>query len=167
MHDLLEEMGKENVQQESIDDPGKRSRLWNHDEIVSVLKYNMGTRAIRSICLDMSKVEELHLNPKAFNNMQNLRFLKFYGSEHGMKVSNSDSSALRHNLRCLKRKNSNDGKKLHGFKKLKFDFYAIRHFCFHGYPAKSLPSNFNPKNLVALYMPNSKVKKLWTGNQIA
>ncbi|XP_044470285.1 disease resistance-like protein DSC1 [Mangifera indica] len=124
-----------------------------------------GTRVVRSICLDMSKVEELHLNPKAFNNMQNLRFLKFYGSEHGKKVPESDSFALHRILRWLKRENSNAGK-VHGFEKLKFDFYEIRHFCFHGYPDKSLPPNFNPKNLVALYMPNSKVEKLWTSNQV-
>ncbi|XP_044469704.1 disease resistance-like protein DSC1 [Mangifera indica] len=110
-------------------------------------------------------VEELHLNPEAFNNMQNLRFLQFYGFEHGKNVPESDSSAFRRILRWLKRENSNDGK-VHGFKKLKFDFYEIRHFCFHGYPDKSLPSNFNPKNLVALYMPHSKVEKLWTGNQV-
>ena len=41
MHDLLEEMGREIVRQESIDNPGKRSRLWDHNEIVSVLKCNM------------------------------------------------------------------------------------------------------------------------------
>ncbi|XP_044469701.1 disease resistance-like protein DSC1 [Mangifera indica] len=97
--------------------------------------------------------------------MQNLRFLKFYGFEHGKNVPESNSSALCHILRWLKRENSNDGK-VHGFEKLKFDFYEIRYFCFHGYLDKSLPSNFNPKNLVALYMPNSKVEKLWTGSQV-
>ncbi|XP_044470283.1 disease resistance protein RPV1-like isoform X2 [Mangifera indica] len=165
MHDLLEEMGREIVRQESIDNPGKRSRLWHHDEIFLLFKNNTVTRAIRSICLDMSKVEELHLNPEAFNKMPNLRFLKFYWSEHGKKVPESDSSTFRCILSWLKRENSNDGKKVHGFEKLKFDFYGLRYFCFDGYPAKSLPPNFNPKNLVALYMPNSKVKKLWTGNQ--
>ncbi|XP_044470072.1 disease resistance protein RPP2B-like [Mangifera indica] len=165
MHDLLEQMGREIVRQESIDNPGERSHLWDHEDIFSVLKNNTGTRAIRSICLDMSKVEKLHLDPEAFNNMQNLRFLKFYGFEHGKNVPESNSSALLHILRWLKRENSNDGK-VHGFEKLKFDFHPIRYFCFHGYPDKSLPSNFNPKNLVALYMPNSKVEKLWTGNQV-
>ncbi|XP_044470088.1 disease resistance protein Roq1-like isoform X2 [Mangifera indica] len=40
MHDLLEEMGRAIVQQESIDDPDKRSRLWDYEDIFSVLKYN-------------------------------------------------------------------------------------------------------------------------------
>ncbi|XP_044469747.1 protein SUPPRESSOR OF npr1-1, CONSTITUTIVE 1-like [Mangifera indica] len=85
MHDLLVEMGREIVRQESIDDPGKHSRLWDPNAIFLVLKYNMRARAIRSICLDMFEVEELHLNPKAFNNMQNLRFLKIYEFKHGKK----------------------------------------------------------------------------------
>ncbi|XP_044470065.1 disease resistance protein RPP2B-like [Mangifera indica] len=165
MHDLLEEMGRAIVQQESIDDPGKRSRLWDYADIFSVLKYNTGTRAIRSIRLDMSKVAELHLNHKAFNNMQNLRFLEFYGSEPENKVFESDSSALCHNIRLLKKHRSKDEKKVHGFEVLKFNFFELRYFCWDKYPAKSLPHNFNPKNLVALYMRYSKVKKLWTGNQ--
>ncbi|XP_044469717.1 disease resistance protein RPV1-like [Mangifera indica] len=165
MHDLLEEMGREIVQQESVDDPGKRSRLWDHKDIFSVLKHNTGTRAIRSIRLDMSKVEELHLNPKTFNKMQNLRFLEFYVSEPKNKVTESDSSTGRHNLRFLKKNSSKEGKKVHGFEKLKSDFSELRYFCWHGYSAKSLPPNFNPKNLVALHMHNSKVKQLWTGNQ--
>ena len=40
MHDLLEAMGREIVRQESIDDPGKRSRLWHHKDIHHVLTRN-------------------------------------------------------------------------------------------------------------------------------
>ncbi|XP_044469726.1 disease resistance protein RUN1-like [Mangifera indica] len=175
MHDLLEEMGRAIVQQESIDDPDKRSRLWDYEDIFSVLKYNtliniysldyQGTRAIRSIRLNTSKVAEFHLNHKAFNNMQNLRFLEFYGSEPEKNVFESDSSALCHNIRLLKKHRSKDEKKVHGFEVLKFSFSELKYFCWDKYPAKSLPPNFNPKNLVALYMRYSKVKKLWTGNQ--
>ena len=102
--------------------------------------YYQGTRTIRSIHFDMSKVSELPLYPKAFDNMPNLRFLEFNGSKHE--------------------------KKVHGFEVLTYDFSELRYFCWDGYPAKSLPPNFNPKNLVALCMRNSKVKKLWTGNQV-
>jgi len=38
LHDLIEDMGKEIVRQESIREPGERSRLWCHDDIVHVLK---------------------------------------------------------------------------------------------------------------------------------
>ena len=38
MHDILQEMGREVARQESREDPNKRSRLWDHDEICDVLK---------------------------------------------------------------------------------------------------------------------------------
>ncbi|PRQ24074.1 putative winged helix-turn-helix DNA-binding domain-containing protein [Rosa chinensis] len=39
MHDLLEEMGKDKVLQESTE-PGKRSRLWHHKDVQDVLTEN-------------------------------------------------------------------------------------------------------------------------------
>ncbi|XP_020970798.1 TMV resistance protein N isoform X6 [Arachis ipaensis] len=49
MHDLLEEMGKNIVFQESPNDPGKRSRLWSQDDISRALTQNKGTEAIQAI----------------------------------------------------------------------------------------------------------------------
>jgi hypothetical protein len=40
MHDLLREMGYEIVRQESLDEPGKRSRLWLPNDINCVLSKN-------------------------------------------------------------------------------------------------------------------------------
>lgn len=40
MHALLQEMGREIVRRESPNDPGKRSRLWFHEDIHNVLKKN-------------------------------------------------------------------------------------------------------------------------------
>jgi hypothetical protein len=40
LHDLIEDMGKEVVRQESIKEPGERSRLCCQDDIVRVLKEN-------------------------------------------------------------------------------------------------------------------------------
>jgi hypothetical protein len=40
MHDLLQEMGKEIVRQESPEEPGKRSRLWFHEDARHVLQEN-------------------------------------------------------------------------------------------------------------------------------
>lgn len=41
MHDLLQAMGRQIVQQESPNIPGRRSRLWFHEDIVHVLTENM------------------------------------------------------------------------------------------------------------------------------
>ncbi|KDO40701.1 hypothetical protein CISIN_1g0007801mg, partial [Citrus sinensis] len=40
MHDILQEMGRQIVRQESEKEPGKRSRLWDPKEISRVLKHN-------------------------------------------------------------------------------------------------------------------------------
>ncbi|CAI0432357.1 unnamed protein product [Linum tenue] len=40
MHPLLRDMAREIVRQESPDDPGRRSRLWSHDDSISVLREN-------------------------------------------------------------------------------------------------------------------------------
>jgi hypothetical protein len=41
MHDLLQDMGREIVRQESHKEPGKRSRLWFHEDVRYVLEENM------------------------------------------------------------------------------------------------------------------------------
>ncbi|CAN0920532.1 Disease resistance protein RUN1 [Linum grandiflorum] len=40
MHPLLREMAREIIRQESPEDPGRRSRLWSHDDAISVLREN-------------------------------------------------------------------------------------------------------------------------------
>ncbi|MED6144821.1 hypothetical protein PIB30_019065 [Stylosanthes scabra] len=52
MHDLLEEMGKHIVIQESPNDPSKRSRLQSYEDINFVLTQNKGTEATHCIVGD-------------------------------------------------------------------------------------------------------------------
>ena len=40
LHDLIEDMGKEIVRQQSLKVPGERNRLWFHEDIVQVLEDN-------------------------------------------------------------------------------------------------------------------------------
>ncbi|KAL6130689.1 hypothetical protein ACLB2K_069068 [Fragaria x ananassa] len=40
MHDLIQEMGREIVRQESTKDPGRRSRLWYYEDVLQVLAQN-------------------------------------------------------------------------------------------------------------------------------
>jgi hypothetical protein len=44
LHDLIECMGKEIVRQESPKEPGKRSRLWFHKDVIEVLEENLVSR---------------------------------------------------------------------------------------------------------------------------
>ncbi|KAK2421656.1 TMV resistance protein N [Trifolium repens] len=59
LHDLIEDMGKEIVRQESPNEPGKRSRLWFHEDIFQVLEKNSGTSQIKIIHLNFPQAEEI------------------------------------------------------------------------------------------------------------
>ncbi|KAH1260072.1 TMV resistance protein N [Glycine max] len=143
MHDLIQEMGWNIVQQESIEDPGRRSRLWDPEEVYDVLKYNRGTEAVEGIILDLSKIEDLHLSFNSFRKMSNIRFLKFY---FGGEWSSRCKIYLPMNgLETLSDK--------------------LRYLHWHGYCLESLPSTFSAKFLVELAMPYSNLQKLWDGVQ--
>ncbi|KAI9087893.1 hypothetical protein K1719_030223 [Acacia pycnantha] len=75
MHDLIQDMGREIVRQESTLDPGKRSRLWFDEDIVRVLEENEGTEKIQVIMLHSCKYKEVRWSGVAFEKMKNLRIL--------------------------------------------------------------------------------------------
>ncbi|KAL2951430.1 hypothetical protein AAZX31_19G049800 [Glycine max] len=77
LHDLIEDMGKEIVRKESPREPGKRSRLWLHTDIIQVLEENKGTSQIEIICTDFSLFEEVEIewDANAFKKMENLKTL--------------------------------------------------------------------------------------------
>ncbi|KAM5549840.1 hypothetical protein ABKV19_000993 [Rosa sericea] len=75
MHDLLQEMGWEIVRRESRDEPGKRSRLWSHEDIHNMLEKNEGTKAIHGMVMQLPKLEIAYWNPEAFSNLSHLRLL--------------------------------------------------------------------------------------------
>ncbi|KAL5845650.1 hypothetical protein ACOSQ3_009174 [Xanthoceras sorbifolium] len=113
MHDLLQEMGREIIRQESIKHPGKRSRLWYHEDIYHVLTKNMGTEAIKGISLDLSKSKDMHLNPHAFAKMHKLKIFELHNS-------------------CYKETDCN---KVHDFQGLESEFTELTYLHWHGYPS--------------------------------
>ncbi|XP_044475280.1 disease resistance protein RPV1-like [Mangifera indica] len=141
MHDLIQEMGWEIVRQESINKLGQRSRLWHHDDVYHVLKKNLGTDEIRGMLFNMAEMTEIDLKSHAFSKMTNLRVL------------------------VVKHISSRDDNKIHGFDSIEFDFSELECLCWNYYPFKSLPSEFDPDNLVVLKMQNNNLKRLWTGSK--
>ncbi|KEH26858.1 disease resistance protein (TIR-NBS-LRR class) [Medicago truncatula] len=76
LHDLIEDMGKEVVRQESPKEPGERSRLWCQDDIVNVLKENTGTSKIEMIYMNFPSEESvIDKKGKAFKKMTRLKTL--------------------------------------------------------------------------------------------
>ncbi|XP_020229206.1 disease resistance protein RPP2A [Cajanus cajan] len=144
MHDLIQQMGQEIVHQESIKDPGRRSRLWKHDEVYEVLKYNKGTYDVEGIILNLDTLtEDLCLSFDCLAKMANVRFLKIhkvrYWDEYKFNLY------LPHGLKSLSNK--------------------LRYLRWDGFCLESLPSNFCAEQLVELHISLSKVKRLWDGVQ--
>ncbi|XLS56126.1 hypothetical protein HN51_005881, partial [Arachis hypogaea] len=76
MHDLLEEMGKLIVIQESPDDASKRSRLWCYEDVDFVLTQKKETEATHSIVLHKVNMKtEGYRRDLSFSNMCKLKLL--------------------------------------------------------------------------------------------
>ncbi|KAJ9676203.1 hypothetical protein PVL29_024951 [Vitis rotundifolia] len=84
--------------------------------------------------------------------MNRLRLLKVYNSKN---IS-----------RNFKDTSNMENCKVNFSKDFKFCYHDLRCLYFYGYSLKSLPNDFNPKNLVELSMPYSRIKQLWKGIKV-
>ncbi|KAK3430978.1 hypothetical protein EUGRSUZ_E02199 [Eucalyptus grandis] len=75
VHDLIQAMGKDIVNQECRDDPRRRSRLWLYDDVADVLSRDMGDCPIKAIVLQLIKSTEMCISRDAFTKMRRLRLL--------------------------------------------------------------------------------------------
>lgn len=100
-----------------------------------------GVEDIEAIFLDIFNLD-FFVKPNAFKNMHNLRFLKIYnsnpGKHQGLRIRRALES-LPNELRLLHWENC---------------------------PMQSLPYDFDPRHLVKLSMPYSKLQKLWGGPKV-
>ncbi|XP_054819838.1 TMV resistance protein N-like isoform X2 [Prosopis cineraria] len=142
VHDILQDMGKYIVLQESPNDASKRSRTLSLKDANDILKRNKGTRAIRGIALTLEKSFDALWDPKAFSKMSNLKLLT---------ISSSSSHVSRCQLNLPG-----------GLKSLPNE---LRVFEWEGYPFDYLPRHTQLDKLVHLKMQHSKLKQLWRGTQ--
>ncbi|XP_070661545.1 disease resistance protein RPV1-like isoform X1 [Malus domestica] len=146
MHDLLEEMGCEIVRQESIKEPGRRSRLWNYEDVCHVLTQKTATKAVESIVVRWPHSTNIVELDNAFVEMTKLRLLKIYTHYLAPRfLEQKDEQWEYENLTFLSEKLS----------------YLFWHKC----PLKSLSPYFNPENLVDIDMQYSMVEHLWKGTK--
>ncbi|KAL4351557.1 hypothetical protein GQ457_06G022720 [Hibiscus cannabinus] len=145
MHDLLQQMGQAIVRNESPSEPERRSRLWIADDIYDVLRENNGTKILKGILLDISRISELELKPDVLVKMPNLKFLKFYRSDRYNCFQKKSKICLPQGLSSLPNE--------------------LRYLCWEGYPLRTLPPRIDPRNLVELDLSYSNVEFLWEGKQ--
>ncbi|XP_043691615.1 disease resistance protein RUN1-like isoform X2 [Telopea speciosissima] len=74
MYDLLRDIAREIVREESPKEPGKRSRLWSHDDAYDVLARGTGTEAVDGLILNYPG--KVQLSTEAFAKMSKLRLLQ-------------------------------------------------------------------------------------------
>ncbi|KAL7617002.1 hypothetical protein Lser_V15G03740 [Lactuca serriola] len=131
MHQLVQEMGRFVVREESLYKPWKRSRIWDHDSL-SVLKQKKGTENVLGLTLDMRMLEKkklcgsVELNTDALSKMDRLMLLQL----NYVQITGSYN---------------------------KFP-EELRWLCMHGSSLKSIPSNLPMENLVALDMSYSNIE---------
>ncbi|XP_076957205.1 disease resistance protein RPV1-like [Bidens hawaiensis] len=149
MHNLIKEMGREVVRQESLKEPGKRSRLWNHQDSFDVLKENGGTKKVEGLALDMRMINGIDFSGRKHS----------YDDFSGLNKENFEIRAL---------------EKLKNLMLLQLDYAAfsgsynklpekLRLLRWHGFPLKSIPSDVPLQKLVVLDLRYSKLKQVWEG----
>ncbi|PWA63322.1 toll/interleukin-1 receptor (TIR) domain-containing protein [Artemisia annua] len=132
MHSLIQEMGRDEVRQESPDKPWKRSRLWCNEESFKVLKQKKGKGNLLGLILDMRmlKKEKLRgsseLKTAAFSNMDSLMILHLDYVQINGPFENFPEE-----LRWLRMR---------------------------GFPLKSIPAELPMENLVALDLSYSNIE---------
>ncbi|GMP63342.1 hypothetical protein CsSME_00025070 [Camellia sinensis var. sinensis] len=186
MHQLVQEMGREIVRQESPKEPGERTRLWNHKDSFNALRENTGTGKIEGLKLDMNFLEDKYgrtvfgikrkchfeefLNTTLLSNVGNsfkrLCFGIFSWQTVGIALRNSNKIALEvdafarmHKLKLLQLKNLQVNGSFENFPK------GLRWLCWHGFSFNSICDDFPLDKLVVLDMQYSNLQKVWEGTK--
>ncbi|XP_050263117.1 disease resistance protein RUN1-like [Quercus robur] len=76
MHNLLQQVGEEIVQQESIQALGKRTRLRDFEDARVILTSNTGMDITRGIMMYSPEPITLEIHPQAFKKMETIKFLR-------------------------------------------------------------------------------------------
>ncbi|QHO08745.1 hypothetical protein HN51_067329 [Arachis hypogaea] len=139
MHDLLEDMGKHIVIQESRDDPSRRSRLWSYTDVDLVLAQNKENEATHSIVLYnmYSEIErnwgDLDIRDLSFSNIFKLKLLIL----DGVKVP------ILCDIPC-----------------------TLKVLHWKGCPMETLPFTDRRYELVEIDLSYSKIVQLWDGKKV-
>ncbi|PWA71041.1 toll/interleukin-1 receptor (TIR) domain-containing protein [Artemisia annua] len=172
MHQLLQDLGRDLVHQESPYKPWKRSRVWNHKESLNILQEDKGTAKIQGLLFGMKMLKEesplcgscsaidheFQDNDLSMNFGVGPSFSKHleFSSSRSRKIELSTNALNRMEKLILLQLNH---VKLNGpFKNFP---KCLRGLCMHGFQSEYIPSDLPMEHLVALDMSFSKLKQLW------
>ncbi|WCJ43268.1 Disease resistance protein (TIR-NBS-LRR class) family [Euphorbia peplus] len=186
MHPLFQHMGREIIRQESPENPGRRSRLWYHEDSLTVLRENIGTETIKGLTFNQCTImeDQMHripcthcakrhyyqqLTSKFMPKRRCLGFFSWQPVENNMitSVPMSDEGALEtkafSKMRKLKVLKLNDVK-LHG----EYEHFpkSLIWLSWHGFPTKSIQPSMYMEKIVVLDMRYSGLKYMWNGARV-
>ncbi|XP_058184968.1 disease resistance protein RPV1-like isoform X4 [Rhododendron vialii] len=175
MHDMIRDMGREIVRQESLD-LGKRSRLWYRDDILKVLRDGTGTEAVKGLILNATDVQ---VNANPFEKMDKLwyRELVLEVRRVGMGTEVVEGRLLNFNDPKDVLVNAKAFEKMNNLWLLHLDYVHLTTGYEHisrrllwlswkGFPLNCIPWNFSMEMLVALDLRYSSLKQVWNRNMI-
>ncbi|CAI0418289.1 unnamed protein product [Linum tenue] len=102
MHDQMRDMGREIVREENIEQPWKRSRIWDPEEALDLLQNKRGSKQVKALCANFTWIPDLGLKPlkrQHFLKLPELRYLEALGARF-----NGDFGNIFPNLRWLRSK---------------------------------------------------------------
>ncbi|XP_056165299.1 disease resistance protein RPV1-like [Syzygium oleosum] len=76
IHDQVRDLGRQIVREENFNDPCERSRVWNFEEALSILKRKEGSRKMEALSIGYRGNEDVILKHDEFANLRNLRFFE-------------------------------------------------------------------------------------------
>ncbi|GJV21698.1 TMV resistance protein N-like protein [Tanacetum coccineum] len=173
MHQLLQDMGRDLVRQESPKEPWNRSLLWHHEESLDVLQNSKGTETIQGLALDMKRfdIETSHVSSMPVNGSLDLDHFRYSagviwrlcgwvsGLCSSLYPKNGDFEAHTFSKMCNLRLLQLNYVELNGSYNIIPN--GLRWLCMHGFPLSYIPSDLQMDHLVALDMSHSNLKQLW------
>ncbi|XP_076900244.1 disease resistance protein Roq1-like [Bidens hawaiensis] len=132
MHDAVQKMGYYIIRGKYINNPEKHSRVWRYEDIENLCTWGE--------TVENNKIQVLHspdrdAPPNLLKVVANMKKLRLINVRQNVKTPVEEPIFLSNGLRWIS---------------------------WEGYPAHSLPTNFQPTKLVGLKLKNGLQEKLWT-----
>ncbi|KAG2707346.1 hypothetical protein I3760_05G144600 [Carya illinoinensis] len=181
MHDQVRDMGRQIVLDTNPLYPNIPSRLWDRDEIMTILKGGKGTGCIEGIVLDF-KMRPFVKDPSGdriswenFKRSPNFTSVLTYLEERHKKCLETKAERESEVILYTKYFESMSSLRLLQINytrlvgRYKYIPAQLKWLQWKGCPLKSLPSNFCPRELAVLDLSESKIEQVWGrySNQVA
>uniref|UniRef100_A0A7N0RG99 Uncharacterized protein n=1 Tax=Kalanchoe fedtschenkoi TaxID=63787 RepID=A0A7N0RG99_KALFE len=166
MHQLIQEMGREVVRQEAVDQPGRRSRLRGHKDTCNVLRTKKGKSAVKGLHFQFSGSSILISSKNHHSKHTSTRVCQpcidpthSPGETPKWRPIGTDAFKKMDNLNLLELNYVTLEGSYAKFPK------ALKWLCWRGFHLESIPEDFDLYELVVLDMQNSSLVHAWEGRK--